>query len=263
MGSENYTLGRGELRFDKFAPGTRNKTGERYLGNTPELNLTTESENLEHFNSDRGIRVKDKSIVLEKTDSGTFIADEISDDNVALWFLGEVSIVAQTALTAQTQVVAANRVKPGTYIQIGESLANPTGLRNVTVASVTDGATPTPAAYVVNEDYTVDAELGQLYIVPGGAIDGTEAFTINYSTAASTRSQVVVGDGTTVEGALRFVSFNPTGPRRDYLWPYVQLRADGDLALKGDEWQQLSFAFDILKLDGYATVYIDGRPQVA
>ena len=30
MGSENYTLGRGELHFDKFAPGTFNKTGERY-----------------------------------------------------------------------------------------------------------------------------------------------------------------------------------------------------------------------------------------
>lgn len=262
MGSENYTLGRGELRFDKFAPGTRNKTGERYLGNTPELNLTTESENLEHFNSDRGIRIKDKSIVLEKNDSGSFIADEISDDNVALWFLGDVSVVAQAALSAQTQVVAANRVKPGTYIQIGESPANPTGVRNVTAVTVTDGAS-TPVPYVVNEDYTIDAELGQLYVVPGGAIDGTEPFTINYSSTASTRSQIVVGDGTTVEGALRFVSFNPTGPRRDYLWPYVQLRADGDLALKGDEWQQLSFAFDILKLDGYATVYIDGRPQTA
>lgn len=263
MGSENYTLGRGELRFDKFAPGTRNKTGERYLGNTPELNLTTESENLDHFNSDRGVRYKDKSIVLEKTDSGSFIADEISDDNVALWFLGEVSVIAQAAQASLVQVIPANRVKPGTYIQLGESQANPTGARNITVTSVTDGA-GTPVPYTVMDDYTVDPELGQLYIVPGGAIDGTEAFTVNYSTAASTRSQVaVIGDGTTVEGALRFVSFNPTGPRRDYHWPYVQLRADGDMALKGDEWQQLSFAFDILKLDGYATVYIDGRPQVA
>lgn len=262
MGSENYTLGRGELRFDMFASGTRNKTGERYLGNTPELNMTTESENLDHFNSDRGIRVKDKSIVLEKTDSGSFIADEISDDNVALWFLGTVGVVAQAAAASVVQVVPANRVKPGTFIQLGESLANPTGARNVTITSVTDGAA-TPVPYVVMTDYTVDNDLGQLYIVPGGAIDGTEAFTVTYAVAASTRSQVVVGDGTTVEGALRFVSFNPTGPRRDYYWPYVQLRADGDLALKGDEWQQLSFAFDILKLDGYASVYIDGRSVTA
>lgn len=260
MGSENYTLGRGELYFDKFVPGTFNKTGERYLGNSPELNLTTESETLDHYNSDRGIRVKDKSILLEKSDSGTFILDEISTENVALWFLGDVSVVAQSAATSVVQNIPANRIKPGTYIQLGESLANPTGHRNVTLTSVTSD--PVGTTYSLNVDYTIDAELGRLYIVPGGAIDGTTPLIVTYATAASTREQIVVGDGTTIEGALRFISYNPTGPRRDYYWPYVQLRADGDLALKGDEWQQLSFAFDILKLDGYASQYIDGRPTV-
>ena len=261
MGSENYTLGRGELHFDKFVAGTFNKTGERYLGNTPELNRTTESENLDHFNSDRGIRVKDKSIVLEKNDSGTFIADEISDENIALWFLGTQNIVAQSATASVVQNIPANRVKPGTYIQLGESQANPTGRRNVTVATVTSD--PVGTTYTALTDYTVDAELGRLYIVPGGAIDGTDPLIVTYARAASTRSQIVVGAGTTIEGALRFISYNPTGPRRDFYWPYVQLRADGDFAMKGDEWQQLSFAFDILKRDGYASEYIDGRPTVA
>lgn len=261
MGSENYTLGRGELYFDKFAPNTRNKTGERYLGNSPELNRTTESENLDHFNSDRGIRVKDKSVVLEKTDSGTFILDEINNENVALWFLGDVGVVAQSAVASVVQNIAANRLKPGTYIQLGEGPSNPSGARNVTVASVTSD--PVGTTYVNLTDYTVDAELGRLYIVPGGAIDGTDPLIVTYATAASTREQVVIGDGTTIEGAMRFISYNPTGPRRDFYWPYTQLRADGDFAMKGDEWQQLSFAFDILKLDGYASEYIDGRPTVA
>lgn len=258
MGSENYTLGRGELYFDKFAAGTRNRTGERYLGNSPELNLSTETETLDHFNSDRGIRVKDKSIVLEKSDSGSFILDEINNENVALWFLGDVGVVAQSASASVVENVAANRLKPGTYLQLGSTLANPTGARNVTVATVTSD--PVGTNYVLNTDYTVDAELGRLYIVPGGAIDGTDPIIVTYATAASTREQIVVGDGTTVEGSLRFISYNPTGPRRDYWWPYVQLRADGDMALKGDEWQQLSFTFDILKLDGYSSQYIDGRP---
>ena len=261
MGSENFTLGRGELHFDKFATGTFNKTGERFLGNTPELNRTTESENLDHFNSDRGIRVKDKSIVLEKNDSGTFIADEISDENVALWFLGTQNVIAQSASASVVKNIPANRLKPGTYIQLGESQANPTGNRNVTMTSVTSN--PVGTTFVDLTDYTVDAELGRLYIVPGGAIDGTAPLIVTYATAASTRTQIVVGEGTTIEGALRFISYNPTGPRRDYYWPYVQLRADGDFAMKGDEWQQLSFAFDILKREGYASEYIDGRPTVA
>ena len=261
MGAENYTLGRGELYFDKFAVNTKNKTGERYLGNTPELNRTTESEDLPHFNSDRGVRVKDKSVLLEKTDSGTFVADEINNENVALWFLADVSVRAQAAVASVVQNIAANRLKPGTYIQLGESQANPTGARNVTVASVTSD--PVGTTFVALTDYTVDLELGRLYIVPGGAIDGTDPLIVTYATAASSREQIIVGDGTTIEGAMRFISYNPTGPRRDFFWPYVQLRADGDFAMKGDEWQQLSFAFDILKLDGYATGYIDGRPTVA
>ena len=261
MGSENYTLGRGELHFDKFVAGTFNKTGERYLGNTPELNRTTESESLDHYNSDRGIRVKDKSIVLEKNDSGSFIADEISDENIALWFLGDVGVVAQTAAASIVQVIPASQLKQGTYIQLGESTANPTGHRNVTLTSVTSN--PVGTTFDNLDDYTLDAELGRLYIVPGGAIDGTAPLIVTYATAASTRTQIVVGEGTTIEGALRFISYNPTGPRRDYYWPYVQLRADGDFAMKGDEWQQLSFAFDILKRDGYASEYIDGRPTVA
>ena len=186
MGSENYTLGRGELHFDKFAPGTFNKTGERYLGNTPELNRTTESENLDHFNSDRGIRVKDKSIVLEKNDSGTFIADEISDDNIALWFLGTQNVVAQSASASVVQNIPANRVKPGTYIQLGESTANPTGHRNVTLTSVTSN--PVGTTFDNLDDYTLDAELGRLYIVPGGAIDGAAPLIVTYATAASTRT---------------------------------------------------------------------------
>jgi hypothetical protein len=261
MGTENYTLGRGELHFDKFVPGTFNKTGERYLGNTPELNRTTESENLEHFNSDRGIRIKDKVVVLEKNDSGTFIADEISDENMALWFLAEEQVVTQTTTASIVLNIAANRVKPGTYIQLGESQANPTGHRNVTVASVTSD--PVGTTYTNLDDYTVDPVLGRLYIVPGGAIDGTDPLIVTYGTTASTRKQLVVGDGTLVEGSLRFISYNPTGPRRDFLWPYVQLRADGDLAMKGDEWQQLSFAFDILKRQGYASEYIDGQPTTS
>lgn len=261
MGSENYTLGRGELHFDKFVPGTFNKTGERYLGNTPELNRSTESETLDHFNSDRGIRVKDKSVLLEKSDSGTFIADEISDENIALWFLGETTTIAQAATASIVQNVPANRVLPGTYLQLGESQALPTGHRNVTVASVTSD--PVGTTFVNLTDYTVDAELGRIYIVPGGAIDGTAPLIVTYATAASTRTQTVVAEGTTIEGAMRFISYNPTGPRRDYYWPHVQLRADGDFAMKGDEWQQLSFAFDILKREGYASEYIDGRPQTA
>jgi hypothetical protein len=70
MGTEAYTLGRGEMHFSKFKEGTQIGEGYRYLGNSPEWGITVETENLDHFNSDRGIRQKDKSVSLEVTRTG-------------------------------------------------------------------------------------------------------------------------------------------------------------------------------------------------
>jgi hypothetical protein len=68
------------------------------------------------------------------------------------------------------------------------------------------------------------------------------------------------GSNSQVEGALFFEATNPVGLRFDYTFPYVQLSPDGDFQLKGDEWQQLSFTFEALKLnDTTETVYINGR----
>jgi len=41
--------------------------------------------------------------------------------------------------------------------------------------------------------------------------------------------------------------------------PYVKLMPNGDFALKGDEWQQLSFNIEVLKKGTLEAVYMDGR----
>jgi hypothetical protein len=41
----------------------------------------------------------------------------------------------------------------------------------------------------------------------------------------------------------------------------VRLSPNGEYALKGDEWQQMSFNLDIQKLnDTTESIYVDGRP---
>ena len=68
-----YVLGRGEIDFSRFRTGGQDPEGFRYIGNTPEFNLTIESENLDHFNSDRGVNEKDASIVLTTNRSGSLM----------------------------------------------------------------------------------------------------------------------------------------------------------------------------------------------
>ena len=252
------TLGRGKLYFDKFAPGTKTRTGERYIGNTPEFNLNSESETLDHFNSDEGVRVKDDSVLLQLDRGGSFITDVISVENMALFLLGNNSVLAQASATAQQYNIA--DVEPGMYYQIGQDASNPTGFRSLSNVTVQNDAS-TPVVYTINTDYTIDLVRGRLYIVPGGAIASGTNLEVMHDRAAVSRSRVVTAASATVEGALRFVAANPKGDNIDFYMPYVQLAPNGDFALKGDEWQQLPFNVEILKLnDSTESIYADGQP---
>lgn len=259
--AKKYTLGRGKLYFDQFVKGTQTKTGERYFGNTPEFNLTVESESLDHFNSDEGVRVKDDSVLLELNRTGSFITDHISPENIALFFLAEASTLTVASATAQeytfTRAVEADR-----YYQIGESASNPTGDRNISNVTIVD-ADNSGTTFVEGTDYTVDLALGRLYVPAGSAMVGKKP-KITRDIAASTRTQIVSQADAVVEGALRFIAYNPKGELLDYYFPHVRVSPNGDFALKGDEWQQLSFTIEVLKLDeNTASMYIDGRPAAA
>ena len=251
----NYTLGRGELYFNKFAPGTQSGIGERYFGNTPEVNTSVESENLDHFNSDRGVREKDASVVLQTNRTGSFTTDHISPENIALFYFGSVEALTQTAATGETEDFV---VEPGYFYQLGETQANPTGVRKVTNVVVTDDATPTPNALTLGTDYLVNLELGRIEILAGGSVSSGDTIKVTYDTEAVTR-EVILSGSTAVEGSLRYVAQNPVGDQIDYFWPHVKITPNGDFALKGDEWQTIPFSLEILRRQGYEAVYASKR----
>lgn len=249
----NQTLGRGELWFSLFKPGTEDPAGYRYLGNSPEFNLSIENETLDHFSSDRGIREKDKSIILETTSTGSLVLDDIQLDNLALFFFGSTSTISQTSGTAVEETFT--DVKQGLSYQLGVSDGNPTGVRSISnvvveVASV---------AKTVNVDYTVDLELGLIHIVDGGGIADLADIDVTYDRAAKSRDQVISGTDQ-IKGALKFISYNPEGAKMDYTMPLVKLSPNGDFGLKSDEWQQLPLTVEILKRTARERIYIDGRP---
>lgn len=258
---KNYVLGKGKVYFGRFAEGTRVVAagGQRYLGNTPEFNISQDSDQLDHYDDDNGIRIKDDSVQLELNRTGSFITDHISPENVAMWFSGSASVVSQAVLTDIEETF--DDVTRNTRIQIGRTAANPSGVRGLTTVTAVSGATP----LVEGTDFRVDKDTGAIFILPGSTVivaDGSMPVTITYSAAAVEYNRVISGN-TTVEGEIFFEATNPKGVRVDYLLPYVQLRADGDYALKGDEWQQLSFNYEALKLDDDTeVVYTNGRAGI-
>lgn len=126
---QNYTLGRGKVYFSRFKAGTQIPEGFRYIGNTPEFSLTIESENLDHFSSDSGIREKDDSVPLEVTRSGTLVTDSIKPENVALFFFGDSEIVTQGAVGIGTE--AFTDVLQGHSYWLGVGPSNPTGFKGL------------------------------------------------------------------------------------------------------------------------------------
>lgn len=269
----NYVVGRGRIYFNQFKPGSNvTAGGELYFGNTPELTINTDSETLDHYSSESGLREMDMRVLLELTQGGTFTTDEINADNLALFFLGEKATITQTQVTGKKEVIAT--IHKARYIQVGSDSNNPTGVRdinNLTVGvvdagvaistgsgdiSTISGITMVPLA----KNFEVDLANGRIYVEPDApdVANGQQAV-LQYDVNPQVRT-MVIGRSAMVYGSLRFISDNPVGTQKDYFFPKVALQPDGDYALKGDDWQVMSFTFSALRLNSATErVYIDIR----
>lgn len=163
--ADNLVLGRGKVFFAPYAHNQTTGGIKGYFGNTPQMTLTQTNTKLDHYSSEGGLKIKDKSILLQSDMNITFDCDNISYGNLTLWFGG-------------------NNVE----------------------AAPSDAPT----------------DIGTL---------------------------TLVGSADAVYGALFYESDNPVGDNKNMWWPYVMLSPNGNLALKGDAWQTLSFTAEALKRD--------------
>lgn len=255
MADQNQVVGSGKLFFDIFSIGSSDGTGELYLGNTPSLSTSSSSTELATYDSIGGIKVKTESYTVGRAAGVAFSLDDISPANLALWFGGSSFTEVRDPESAKSTAITSLRNR---YFQIGKSSNNPSGSRNITNVVVMDGITPVLAA----GNYTLDKTLGRLFILPDSAlVDGTP-LVITFDVRSSTKI-VTIARNSQVIGALRFVSKNVFGKEKNYFWPKVKLISNGDYALKGDDWQSLSFSADVMKLNDFADlVYIDDDPLV-
>lgn len=266
----DYTLGRGKTYFDKFQPNSNRKTGELYFGNGPEFTITTDTENLDHYASDYGLRVKDASVLLEAGMTGTFSCDNISAENLALWFLGDQVNLTLADQTGVKEVFTP--VSRGRYYQLGATDDTPSGLFNVDnvvivaadasadIVPGTGDITTLPGVTPVTSagNYDLDLATGRVYIeLDSTEFAGNKQMIVQYDVAAQNRN-MVIGKTNQIYGALRYIADNPVGSNKNFYFPKVALRPDGDYALKGDDWGALSFSYEALQLNNITQrLYID------
>jgi hypothetical protein len=240
--ANDYTLPKGKFYFRRFVPGTQTPEGGfRRLGNIPEAAVTRANEKLEHTSSEGGINVKDASVDTANDQSLTFTTDNVSLDNLALWFMSSVSDLVEAGGAVADE--ALGDFNEGDYAQLGETPTTPQGVRNVTVVSV-EGKVGVAASapLVLNTHYKVDLKRGLIEFL----VDDLTDVTASYTAPAATR-RVILDGSSTIEGELKFFADNPKGTNKDTHWPYVQLSPDGDYALIGTDWQTVGFAVTVLQ----------------
>lgn len=261
MDTKNYVLGRGKLYFARWASATDDTTeGYRYFGNSTEFNIEVSAESLDHYDSDQGVNVKDSSVQTQLDRQGTLVTDNISEENLALFILGDVATITQLATPVAGELLnEGNALVGGMFYQIGESLANPSGVRGIGSVGVTIDPSGSATAAVEGTDYNIDVATGMLEVIEGGGLDGAVG-DIDYTPDANTRKQIATSSDP-IYGALKFVSTNPQGKYKDVNIPSVQLTANGSWALKGDDWQNVGFSISVNQKTGYAAMYVDGRPE--
>jgi hypothetical protein len=98
---------------------------------------------------------------------------------------------------------------------------------------------------VVDTDFLVDEDMGLVFFVVGGA--AAEGSPVNFVVLEASDDNASMDElqaltDTTGSFALMFVAINPeTGEKTEWLLHKVSLSSDGELALVGNDWQNIPF----------------------
>ncbi len=180
----------GKVYWDQFnAAGV--KTGERYLGLTPGFTVSVKSDTIESYSAETGVRQLDDRTLISVTRTGTLSVRQVSLENLALFVGGSAITAAQTSGAVSNEAVS---VLADRYYQLGATVANPSGVRNVTSITATAA---TPTSWAATTAKALGAQVQQLSS-PTHVFQCTTAGT----TGGTAPTWVTTLGGTTTDGTV-------------------------------------------------------------
>lgn len=238
---ENITIGKGRCYFKP-----KGENGYRPIGNTPNFAFTVATETLKHFDSRAGVRTQDREVQVEVTYGGSFTADHIQSENMAMFLQGANNVVAVAG--AVDQVIAFDAVKLGHMYELPS--------KNVTGVSMLVGATP----LVLNTDYSLDEKNGTItFLLDATAVADDDDVDVTFDITAHSYERVSSG-AQVIEGSFRFIADNPEGEDKNFLMADVKVTPNGDFNVITEEWQNMPFTLLINTPTGGAAITCDGEP---
>lgn len=249
---------RGEVFFDLELP-EGGYAGEFPMGNCPEASVSISADKADHFDSRTGIAQKDRTVPVKVERSGKLTCDNFSAENYARYLSGSLTRLQQAAAPVTDELVT---VSPGYFYQLGQTLENPVGVRDVSGLTVKseDGVT----TYLLGRDYEADPKLGRIQIKVGGTIEAKTKIKLGYTPVEGVYELIKSGGVSELKGRMRIVPDNAVGKNRDMYFPSVVLTPEGDLPIIAEgsstDFAQMEFGLEVLKPANGEAVYVAGRP---
>jgi hypothetical protein len=216
------------------------------------------TETLKHYRSTRGTREQDRLINLSTERTASISCEDVSPENLALFFLGSSDVLTQASATGKTEVFT--DVQVGRRYFIGVTDTNPTGYRNLTTPVLTKSPS---TVLVAGTDYTIDVQRGFIDLIEGGAVSDGDDLSLAFGVAAASRKQIISG-AQSAAGAFKFIAYPAEGDPIDFHMPSVEMSPNGDFALIADTaLQAIGLDVAINTISGLEAIYADGLPYTA
>jgi len=235
----NASLGNGVLYVEKYDPTTQTYGQRESFGTITNLSYTITADKVELPNAMGKIGTVEDEVTIKENLSLTLDTLNISTKNRALALMGLIIPQAQAQATGVSTVVATPAI--GQVIDLG--------VRNATIVSVTQTATPFTA-------YTFDAEFGVFELV--GIGDGT-AITITYDVPATSVDSISSFSDRDARYKLIHISNQQVGARARTTFPLVGLTPTGEMSLNAEAtaFKKISFTGKAFSTAGQPLVIVD------
>lgn len=238
----DYSLGRGKLYVALLdtATGLPDAAGYRDVGNVPDFSISIDIEELLHQSSQRGLRITDKRVVTQQTMNLSVSLDELSSENMAVFFSGDTATATNPAVAGFATHVLSATVTLGRWYDIKSA----SGVRAVDLDPTKVAATETagPTVLVEGTDYTLDTKMGRIFLLTTATNIATgESLSVALTAdagAAAQLQQVTALTKSSEQLVLKFIAENPANndEQVEFEFHSATLSAEGDFALIGDDW---------------------------
>lgn len=232
--AENYTIGGLRFFFDEQI--LTQYQGYLYLGNVVTGGLTPTVDNLDHFTSKSGKRLKDRRVTREVSMAFNITLDEPNAAAMNLFMFGG----AVTSVALNASVVATPLAAVASYLE-GVIIPDKTP----TAIVVTAGVTPA----VLNTDYTLVNVLGYTKVLPMAAssvLTAGTAYTIAYTYPRPAHRSFKPATRTLREGRAIIQGVSDIGNEFEYEVPKCSLAPSGDFSFNDQDWSQFQMTLEIL-----------------